>query len=72
MAIIGGGRLAAALERYPGDHAAAFQDYEDGLRLFVEEVQERAASDGMSMMCPADEVELAERDRKIAAGDIGI
>ena len=72
MAIIGAGRLAAALERHLGDHAAAFRDYEDGLRPFVEEVQERAASDGMSMMCPADEVELAERDRKIAAGDIGI
>lgn len=71
MAIIGAGRLAAALERYPGDYAAAFQHYEDGLRPFVEEVQERAATDGMSMMCPADEGELTERDRKIAAGDIG-
>ena len=72
MAIIGAGRLAAALERYSGDHAAAFRDYEDRLRPFVEEVQERAASGGMSMMCPADEAELAERDRKIAAGDVGI
>ena len=72
MAIIGAGRLAAALERYPGDHPAAFRDYEDGLRPFVEEVQERAAADGMSMMCPADEAELAARDQKIAAGDIGL
>ncbi len=71
MAIIGAGRLAAALEQSPGDHAAAFRHYEDGLRPFVEEVQERAASDGMSMMCPADESELAERDQKIAAGDMG-
>ena len=72
MAIIGAGRLAAALERYPSDHAAAFRHYEEGLRPFVEEVQERAASEGMSMMCPADEGELAERDQKIAAGDIGV
>jgi 2-polyprenyl-6-methoxyphenol hydroxylase-like FAD-dependent oxidoreductase len=71
MAIIGAGRLAAALEQHPGDHAAAFRHYEDGLRPFVEEVQQRAASDGMSMMCPADEDELAQRDQKIAAGDIG-
>ncbi len=71
MAIIGAGRLAAALEQHPGDHAAAFRHYEDGLRPFVEEVQERAASDGMSMMCPADEGELAERNHKIVAGDIG-
>ena len=34
-------------------------------------VQERAASDGMSMMCPADEDELAARDQRIAAGDMG-
>jgi 2-polyprenyl-6-methoxyphenol hydroxylase-like FAD-dependent oxidoreductase len=71
MAIIGAGRLATALEQYPGNHAAAFRHYEDGLRPFVEEVQERAASDGMAMMCPADEGELAERDQKIAAGDVG-
>ena len=71
MAIIGAGRLAAALEQHPGDHAAAFRHYENGLRPFVIDVQERAASDGMSMMCPADEGELAERNQKIAAGDIG-
>lgn len=71
MAIIGAGRLAAALERYPDDHASAFRHYEDGLRPFVEQVQERAASEGMSTMCPADELELAERDREIAAGDMG-
>jgi 2-polyprenyl-6-methoxyphenol hydroxylase-like FAD-dependent oxidoreductase len=72
MAIIGAGRLAAALERHPYDHDAAFRHYEDGLRPFVEDVQERAATDGMSMMCPADDREFAERDRKIAAGDMGL
>jgi 2-polyprenyl-6-methoxyphenol hydroxylase-like FAD-dependent oxidoreductase len=71
MAIIGAGRLASALEHCPDDHASAFRHYEDGLRPFVEEIQERAASEGMSTMCPVDEVELAERDREIAAGDMG-
>jgi len=71
MALIGAGRMAAALERHPGDHAAAFRYYEDQLRPFVESVQERAALDGLSMMFPADDAELAERDRKIAAGDMG-
>jgi len=71
MAIIGAARLAAALERHPGDHTTAFREYEDGLRSFVEDVQERAATDGMSMMCPADDLEFAERDRKIAAGEVG-
>ncbi len=71
MAIIGAGHLAAALERHPGDHAAAFRHYEKGLRTFVEEVQERAVTNGLSMMFPADEAEVAERDRQLAAGDIG-
>jgi 2-polyprenyl-6-methoxyphenol hydroxylase-like FAD-dependent oxidoreductase len=70
MAIIGAGRLADALERYPDDHAAAFRHYENGLRPFVEEVQERAATNGLAMMFPADETELAERDRKLLAGEM--
>ena len=70
MAIIGAGRLANALERYPADHGAAFRHYEDGLRPFVEEVQERAATNGLAMMFPVDETELAERDRKLATGEI--
>lgn len=68
MALIGAARLAAALECYPGDHETAFRAYEDGLRPFVEEVQERAATIGMSMLFPADEDELAERDRKLREG----
>lgn len=72
MAIIGAGRLAQALEHHPGDHAAAFRHYEDGLRPFVEEVQERAATNGLTMMFPADEIELADRNRRLAAGDFGI
>ncbi|MBB3691977.1 FAD-dependent monooxygenase [Sphingomonas sp. BK580] len=71
MAIIGAGRLAAALERFPDDHASAFRHYEDELRPFVEQIQQRAADDGMSTMCPADEAELAARDREIAAGHMG-
>ena len=63
LAIIGAGHLAAALGRYPGDHVGAFRLYEDRLRPFVEAVEDRAAIDGMSMICPADEGELAERDR---------
>jgi len=71
MAIIGAGRLAAALERRPDDHASAFRHYEDELRPFVEEIQERAADEGMSTMCPADEAKLAARDQEIAAGHMG-
>ena len=72
MAIIGAGRLADGLARHPDDHAAAFRAYEYGLRPFVEQVQERAAIDSVQMLFPGDEAEMAERDRKLAMGDIGI
>lgn len=70
MAIIGAGRLAEALERHGADHAAAFQDYHDKLHGFVDDVQERAARDGMATIFPADEAEIAERDRRLRDGDL--
>lgn len=72
MALIGAARLADALRRHPGNHAAAFRAYEDGLRPFVEQVQERAAATGMSLLFPADARELAERDRKLREGEIAL
>ena len=72
MAIIGAGRLGEALARHPGDFAAAFRTYEEGLRPFAEEVQQRAATQGLAMMFPADEAELEERDRRLASGEIGL
>jgi 2-polyprenyl-6-methoxyphenol hydroxylase-like FAD-dependent oxidoreductase len=68
MAIIGAARIADALERHGVDHAAAFQEYHDKLRPFVEAVQEKAVSFGMAMMFPSDNAELAERNRKLSAG----
>ena len=72
MAIIGAGRLADALQRHGGNHVAAFQDYYDGLSPFVEEVQEKAVRFGMAMMFPSDDVELAERDRKLGEGTMNL
>lgn len=72
MAIIGAARLADALAQHADDHAAAFRAYEDGLRPFVEEVQTRAATEGMAVIFPASAHELAERDRKIAANEIAL
>ena len=70
--MIGAARLADALRRHPTDYAVAFNEYECKLRPFVERVQERAATDGMSLLFPADEFELAERNRKLAEGTIDI
>ncbi len=72
MAIIGAARLAAALERHGADHAAAFREYHDELRPFVDAVQERAVGDGMAVMFPSDDAELLERDRRIGAGTLDL
>jgi 2-polyprenyl-6-methoxyphenol hydroxylase-like FAD-dependent oxidoreductase len=72
MAIIGAGRIAEALERHGADYAAAFQDYHDNLHGFVEEVQERAANDGMATIFPADDAEMTERDRKLRDGEFDL
>ena len=72
MAIIGAGRMAEALERHGADYAAAFQDYHDRLHAFVDDVQERAVNDGMATIFPADDAEIAERDRKFRDGKFDV
>lgn len=72
MAIIGAGRIAEALERHGADYAAAFQDYHDKLHAFVDEVQKRAANDGMATIFPADDVEISERDRRLRDGELDL
>ena len=68
MAIIGAARLGDALKRHGVDHAAAFRDYHDNLRSFVDDVQEKAVRFGMATMFPSDDAELAERDRRLGEG----
>jgi 2-polyprenyl-6-methoxyphenol hydroxylase-like FAD-dependent oxidoreductase len=72
MAIIGAGRLAEALERHGADYAAAFQEYHDKLHAVVDEVQIRAANDGMATIFPADDAEISERDRKLRDGELDL
>jgi 2-polyprenyl-6-methoxyphenol hydroxylase-like FAD-dependent oxidoreductase len=72
MAIIGAARIAEALERHGPDYAAAFQDYHDNLHGFVDDVQKKAANDGMATIFPADDAELSERDRKLRDGDLDL
>ncbi|MHB8284396.1 MAG: FAD-dependent monooxygenase [Caulobacteraceae bacterium] len=72
MAIIGASRLAQALQQHGEDHTAAFRAYDAGLRPFVEAVQEKAATAGMSIMVPADEAAITERDRKLRTGEIDL
>lgn len=72
MAIIGAAVVADALQRHGVDHAAAFKEYDEKLRPFVEKVQEKAVSIGMKTMFPADNGEIAERDRKLGEGTLNI
>lgn len=72
MAIIGASMLADALQRHGAEYEAAFQEYDDKLRPFVEEVQEKAVNFGMALMFPSDDAELAERNRKLAEGTIAL
>jgi len=72
MAIIGAGRIAEALEEHGTDYAAAFQEYHERLHAFVEEVQERAANEGMATIFPADDAEMTERDRKLHDGELDL
>lgn len=72
MAIIGAGRLGEALERHGADYNAAFQDYHDRLREFVDDVQDRASKKGMSTIFPADEAEMAARDQKLREGALDL
>lgn len=71
VAIIGAGRMADALTQHGSDYEAAFRAYEEGLRPFVAAVQEHAATDGMLMLIPATDAELAERDRRMVGGELG-
>jgi 2-polyprenyl-6-methoxyphenol hydroxylase-like FAD-dependent oxidoreductase len=72
MAIIGAGRIAESLERHGADYAAAFREYQDRLHGFVDEVQKRAANEGMAMIFPADDAEISERDRKLRDGELDL
>jgi 2-polyprenyl-6-methoxyphenol hydroxylase-like FAD-dependent oxidoreductase len=70
MALIGAARIAEALERHGADYTAAFKEYHDRLHGFVDDVQQRAATEGMATIFPADDAELIERDRKLRSGEL--
>jgi 2-polyprenyl-6-methoxyphenol hydroxylase-like FAD-dependent oxidoreductase len=70
MAIIGAARLADALRHNEDDYTAAFQEYDDKLRTFVDEVQAKALTFGMAFMFPSDDEEISERNRKLSEGTV--
>ncbi|WP_263381284.1 FAD-dependent monooxygenase [Granulicella arctica] len=62
LAIVGATALADAFQKYPEDFEEAFQEYNDSLRPFVEDVQANAVNFGLKMFVPSTEEALRERN----------
>jgi len=68
LAIVGATALADAFEKHHGNFEKAFQEYNDSLRPFVEEVQARAVNFGMDMFVPRSAEALQRRNAQFNIG----
>jgi 2-polyprenyl-6-methoxyphenol hydroxylase-like FAD-dependent oxidoreductase len=68
LAIIGANALADAFRKYPGDFQAAFQEYDDSLRPFVEKVQAEAIEVGLETVAPRTEEAIQQRNARLNQG----
>jgi 2-polyprenyl-6-methoxyphenol hydroxylase-like FAD-dependent oxidoreductase len=68
LAIIGATALADAFSKHPGDFKTAFQEYNDSLRPFVEDVQAQAVNFGLEMFVPGSEEAIQKRNAKLGLG----
>jgi len=66
LAIVGATALADAFQRHPEDFQAAFQEYHDSLRPFVEEVQANAVNFGLTMFVPKSDEALRLRNAQFS------
>src|ERR1700733_3278411 len=68
LAMVGAATLADALEKHNGNFELAFQDYNDSLRSFVEDVQAQAVNFGLDMFIPRSEEALQRRNAHFNIG----
>ena len=68
LAIIGATALADALEKHPTDLDAAFREYNDSLRPFVEDVQAQAVNFGLEMFVPGSDEAIQKRNAQLGLG----
>lgn len=68
LAIVGATALADAFLKHQENFEAAFQEYNDSLRPFVEDVQARAVNFGLEMFVPRSEEALQRRNAQLKAG----
>ena len=62
LAIVGATALVDAFQKHPGSFEAAFREYNDSLRPFVEDVQAQAVNFGLEMFVPRSEDALQRRN----------
>jgi 2-polyprenyl-6-methoxyphenol hydroxylase-like FAD-dependent oxidoreductase len=62
VAILGAAALADALQKYPGDLRAAFQEYDESFRPTVEGIQAQAVEVGLEMFMPRSEEAIERRN----------
>jgi 2-polyprenyl-6-methoxyphenol hydroxylase-like FAD-dependent oxidoreductase len=67
MAILGAGALADAFEKYPSDFRRAFQEYDQGLRPTVEEIQTQAVEVGLELFAPKTDEAIRQRNSQLNA-----
>jgi 2-polyprenyl-6-methoxyphenol hydroxylase-like FAD-dependent oxidoreductase len=68
LAIVGATALADAFQKHPGNFEKAFQEYNESLRPFVEDVQAQAVSFGLEMFVPRSEEALQRRNAGFGRG----
>jgi len=62
LSVIGATTLADALQKYNGNYELAFQDYNQNLRPFIEEVQARAETNVRESFIPRTEEAIQKRN----------
>jgi len=68
LAIVGATALVDAFQKHPGSFEAAFREYNDSLRPFVEDVQAQAVNFGLEMFVPRSEEALQRRNAHFSVG----
>ena len=68
LAIVGATALADAFQKHPGNFEMAFQEYNNSLRPFVEDVQAQAVNFGLEMFIPRSEEAIQRRNAQFSRG----
>lgn len=69
LAIVGATSLAEAFQKHPSNFEAAFQEYNNSLRPFIERVQAQAVEFGLEMFVPRSEEAIRRRNAQFGIAD---